>query len=71
MADPKDVASPCTGVCRMDERSGLCVGCARTLAEIAAWSTLTDEDKRRVREALALRHVETALAALQDPEPRP
>lgn len=71
MADPVELASPCTGVCRMDERSGWCVGCARTLAEIAAWSTLTDEDKRRVRSALALRHVETAPATLQDPGPRP
>ena len=71
MADPVEVSSPCTGVCRIDERSGWCVGCARTLAEIAAWSTLSDEDKRRVRSALALRDVETAPAALKDPASRP
>ena len=71
MADPTDVASPCNGVCRIDERSGWCAGCARTLAEIAAWSTLSDEDKRRVRSALALRQVETAPAALKDPASRP
>ena len=71
MADPTDVPSPCTGVCRIDERSGLCAGCARTLAEIAAWSTLSDDHKRRVRSALALRHVEAAPAALKDPTSRP
>ncbi|MDE2094344.1 MAG: DUF1289 domain-containing protein [Burkholderiales bacterium] len=71
MADPVELASPCTGVCRMDERSGLCVGCARTLAEIAAWSTLSNEDKRHVCAALALRQAKTAPAALQDPAPRP
>ena len=55
----------------MDERSGWCVGCSRTLAEIAAWSTLSDEQKRRVRDALALRNVEAASAARQDPASRP
>ena len=71
VADPAEVSSPCTGVCRMDERSGWCVGCARTLAEIAAWSTLSDEQKRRVRDALTLRNVEPASAARQDPASRP
>ncbi len=29
--------SPCVGVCRMNEVTGLCVGCARTADEIAIW----------------------------------
>ncbi len=29
--------SPCTGVCRLDEASGLCLGCARSAEEIALW----------------------------------
>jgi len=49
------VASPCTNVCRMNARSGLCEGCARSLDEIAAWSGLSDADKRRVLAAIALR----------------
>jgi len=36
----------------MDENSGLCIGCLRTLDEIALWSVLDDEDKRAVWEAL-------------------
>ena len=28
--------SPCINVCRMDERTGWCEGCQRTLTEIAA-----------------------------------
>jgi predicted Fe-S protein YdhL (DUF1289 family) len=47
------VASPCTSVCRMDERSGWCEGCARTLDEIAAWSTLGESQKAAVRDQLA------------------
>jgi predicted Fe-S protein YdhL (DUF1289 family) len=33
----------------MDEASGLCAGCLRTLDEIAAWSLLDDGEKRAVR----------------------
>ena len=46
------VPSPCINVCRMDEASGLCVGCLRTLDEIALWSVLDDAGKREVRAAL-------------------
>jgi len=42
------VPSPCTSVCRMDEASGLCAGCLRTLDEIAVWSLLDDGEKRAV-----------------------
>lgn len=42
------VPSPCIGVCRMDERSGWCTGCLRTIDEIAAWSTMGPQDKRAV-----------------------
>ena len=49
------VASPCNSVCRMDERTGLCEGCLRTLEEIAGWSTFDDDEKRAVWDALAQR----------------
>ncbi|HKY92833.1 MAG TPA: DUF1289 domain-containing protein [Nevskiaceae bacterium] len=39
-------ASPCIGICRLDERS-VCVGCGRTIDEIAEWSRAT-EARRRV-----------------------
>ena len=32
----------------MDAKTGWCEGCLRTLDEICAWSTMADEDKRRV-----------------------
>ncbi|HET8830586.1 MAG TPA: DUF1289 domain-containing protein, partial [Casimicrobiaceae bacterium] len=34
------IASPCISVCRIDDATALCVGCLRTLDEIAAWGTL-------------------------------
>lgn len=30
------VASPCISVCKMDDARGLCLGCMRTIDEIAA-----------------------------------
>ncbi|WP_341676876.1 DUF1289 domain-containing protein [Niveibacterium sp. SC-1] len=31
--------SPCCGVCRLDAEGRLCLGCLRSLEEIAAWSS--------------------------------
>ena len=47
--------SPCINVCRMDAATGWCEGCQRTLSEIAAWSGLSDADKRVVWRALPAR----------------
>jgi len=49
------VASPCTSVCTIDQASGLCAGCFRTLDEIAGWIRLSDEEKRAVLSALPAR----------------
>jgi len=39
----------------VDPRTGLCRGCWRTLAEIAAWPTLDDNGRRRILEAIQVR----------------
>lgn len=44
--------SPCIQVCAMDEASGLCRGCLRTLDEIARWGTMTDAEREAVMRAL-------------------
>ena len=36
----------------MDPSRGLCLGCARTLDEIARWASLTDEQRDRILAAL-------------------
>ena len=41
------IESPCNGVCAIDAR-GACLGCRRTLDEIAAWPTAGDEAKRAI-----------------------
>jgi len=42
------VGSPCSNVCRIDPASGWCLGCRRSIDEIAAWSTLDDAARRRI-----------------------
>jgi uncharacterized protein len=52
------VASPCVSVCRIDATSGWCLGCARSLEEIAAWSSLDDAGKRAVWSLLPARRAQ-------------
>jgi predicted Fe-S protein YdhL (DUF1289 family) len=44
----------------MDERTGWCLGCRRTIAEIAAWAGLAEAEKRRLLAALPLRAIDAA-----------
>lgn len=55
----KPVPSPCNSICSMDQASGWCRGCLRTLDEIAAWSTLDETAKRAVWLRLSARRVES------------
>ncbi|HEX6635882.1 MAG TPA: DUF1289 domain-containing protein [Usitatibacter sp.] len=50
-----EVPSPCNKVCTVDPATGLCIGCLRTLDEIAAWGGMTNAERRAVLEALAER----------------
>ena len=43
-----DIQSPCIGVCSMDDLSGLCQGCYRTLDEIQQWWDLDSHQKKEV-----------------------
>lgn len=49
------VPSPCINVCEMDQASGLCRGCMRTLDEIVAWGQAGDQYKRAVWELIRAR----------------
>ena len=49
------VTSPCTKVCTIDPRSGLCIGCGRTLDEIAQWGLLAEDERQRIMAELTHR----------------
>ena len=67
------VGSPCTGVCKMDAATGWCLGCARTIDEIASWSRLDDAARRAVWLRLPPRQqqLQAALAGASAPPPVP
>ena len=48
--------SPCNNVCQLDPKSGLCIGCARTLDEIARWAEMSDAERERVTAELPHRN---------------
>ncbi len=50
-----DVPSPCISVCTLDATQTRCLGCQRTLHEIATWVDMSAAEKRAVIAALPAR----------------
>ncbi len=50
-----EVTSPCISVCAMDDKSGLCLGCYRTLEEIQGWWDLDNAAKQQIVDAASER----------------
>ena len=46
------IKTPCIKVCVVDGQSGHCLGCGRTLNEIARWARLSDAERDHVLAAL-------------------
>jgi predicted Fe-S protein YdhL (DUF1289 family) len=46
------IKTPCVKVCVVDGQSGFCLGCGRTLNEIARWARFTDAERDQVIETL-------------------
>ena len=70
--DPVDtttVLTPCIKLCTVDPATGLCAGCGRTLAEIGAWLTLSDAERRAIMAELPgrLAAIAAADAAVREP----
>ena len=63
-----NTASPCIGVCELDRRLGICLGCLRTGDEIAGWSRFDPEQRRRVLDRLAALKTRRRPAAGSNPE---
>ena len=49
------IETPCIKVCIVEHHSGLCLGCGRTLGEIANWTAFTDGERSRVMAELPKR----------------
>jgi predicted Fe-S protein YdhL (DUF1289 family) len=55
LAAMSPISTPCTKVCTIDPRSKLCLGCGRTLNEIGRWSSLSEDERRRIMSLLPAR----------------
>ena len=53
--------TPCINVCVIDKEAGLCEGCGRSIKEIASWSRLTPDDRRRIMDGLHNRKINAGL----------
>jgi len=45
------VESPCINVCKIE--NDVCIGCGRTLEEIAHWTSMTNEERRLINERVS------------------
>jgi len=44
----EEVQSPCIGVCSIDETSGYCQGCYRTVEEIKGWWDMSSPEQAKL-----------------------
>lgn len=56
--------TPCISVCQMDPRTNLCLGCGRTLPEIARWSGMDRTERLAIMEQLAARMAKAGLTPM-------
>ncbi|TXI83966.1 MAG: DUF1289 domain-containing protein [Cupriavidus sp.] len=52
-----DVPSPCVQICKLDA-GNICTGCGRSLAEIAEWSSASNQRKQKISDAARQRRGE-------------
>ncbi len=46
------IESPCNKICTLDSRGDYCIGCGRTIDEIARWYAMSDEERRQIMNRL-------------------
>ena len=54
--------TPCIAVCMIDPKTSLCLGCGRTLPEIARWHRMESTERLAVMAQLKARMAEAGLA---------
>jgi uncharacterized protein len=47
-----EIETPCNKICTIDAESGLCIGCFRTMEEVARWGRMNPNERRRIMSGL-------------------
>jgi len=55
----EEIQSPCIGVCSMDDTTGHCYGCYRTIDEIKGWWNMSQSEQKSLLSALEARQNQT------------
>ena len=55
------IETPCIAVCMIDPRTSLCLGCGRTLPEIARWHRMERAERLAVMAQLSARMTDAGL----------
>ncbi|MEP3278490.1 MAG: DUF1289 domain-containing protein [Stappiaceae bacterium] len=43
-----EIISPCVNICKIDRVTNTCIGCSRSLSEIADWQTMSDKRRAEI-----------------------
>jgi len=54
--------TPCIDVCEIDAASGLCIGCGRSIDEVARWSEMSSLERRAIMAVLPARRQRSGIA---------
>ncbi len=54
------IKSPCIGICAIDDLSGLCHGCYRTIDEIQGWWDMSTTEQQNLLATIEVRQIEMA-----------
>ena len=46
-----ELASPCVNICKVED--DVCIGCGRTLDEIANWTSMSNEERKQINERVS------------------
>jgi predicted Fe-S protein YdhL (DUF1289 family) len=49
------IETPCEKICIVDDASGLCRGCGRSLGEVERWTAYSDDERSRIMSELPCR----------------
>ena len=64
------IPSPCIGVCRLDPKTGICVGCLRTGEEIMAWPGADTAERMAILSRLPSRTHRVDRSGIDESRPR-
>lgn len=52
---PTPISTPCIKVCAVSGQTGHCIGCGRTLNEIARWGAMDEAERKAIMAELPAR----------------